>query len=773
MAKSPILGGFSRSRSRDASDSTVINLSLEITETKDGRVPGFLFGASGLDLVGTLGAGPIRGVRQLTGTDTLYVVSGPQVFSLTPNGISTLCGTIGDETTPVSMFANNRQLMIVDGVGAWLVPGGYPLTGGVIPPATVSSSPEGGLYQVNDTITLQAATGAQSSYPVVTVTAISDNPVEGVEFVYPGTAYTNVTNAPTNPIEPQAGIGSGLLITVLSANGPITNSVVAFGGIDYGIGDTGIINIGSADAVYRVTSVSGGGVVTSYTLLNAGTAYPATGFVETIAEPAIPANLGSGLTINVGASGGPIVGVSLGNGGRGYVVGNVGFISSGSGDATYLVTKVGPFGTVAGFTITQGGSINDIAASFTQKSTSGSGSGFELTSPTYGAFVGLVPITVPFPAPTIGGVSDGFGVLVFRGQQFLAASDEQDLSTWGALSFGVADQASDNCMSLAVIHDEVYVFKQGNTEVWVDEGLANFPFGPLTGVHMEAGCMAPFSVAVADEELIWLSRNSQGQGVVVRAAAYQITPISTQALVAEFEKYPNLGDAIAYVRQEGGHVYYVITFPEANVTWCFDKTSSALVGYPIWTRMAAFKNGQFNRHWGNCFTPWRGSVTIVNTPSSYQPQSVTITEPTLLETTSGLTGLPASFSAAVFSVWLFIPDVTNVTGIVFGNQGLSAVPGLQITIQNDQTGSPQITVQAWDATATLIVVATYDFTTWTGWVNLLISIDAASNQLQAFTSTVTAGSFDEVNLIPISIVWSSLNPIGASPTQPWLLEPVL
>ena len=118
MPKSPILGGFSRTRSQSAADNQSVNIGLEIVESKDGKVPGYLFLQSGLDLVTTVGTGPIRGV--LTLNDILYVVSGPEVWSLTPNGISTLCGTISDDPTPVSMFQNKKQLLLVDGVGAWL-----------------------------------------------------------------------------------------------------------------------------------------------------------------------------------------------------------------------------------------------------------------------------------------------------------------------------------------------------------------------------------------------------------------------------------------------------------------------------------------------------------------------------------------------------------------------------------------------------------------------------------------------------------------------------
>jgi hypothetical protein len=232
MPKSPILGGFSTQRSKNAADNAAFNLGVEIIETKDGKVPGFLFGFSGLDLVGNLGSGPWRGVDTLQ--DTLYGVSGNEVWSLTPNGVSTLCGTIGSQNSPVSMFANNRQLMIVDGVGAWLVPGGYPFTGG-----TIESG--GGLYALNDTITLQASSGNQTSYPVLTVTGVLNNQATAVFLANAGTTYTSAGGVSTSAIQPQPGTGTGLTITITATvGGTITAAAVDAGGANYATGDTAI-----------------------------------------------------------------------------------------------------------------------------------------------------------------------------------------------------------------------------------------------------------------------------------------------------------------------------------------------------------------------------------------------------------------------------------------------------------------------------------------------------------------------------------------------------
>lgn len=599
MPKSPILGGFAAARSPNASDNDSVNLGIEVVETKDGKVPGFLFGMSGLDLLTTVGPGPIRGVLPLR--DLLYVVSGSEVWSLTTNFVKTFVGSIDSQNAPVSMFENGHQLMIVNGVAGWLVPGGYPLADGVI-------TSGGALYTIGDTITLKAATGIQNSFPILTVTAV-DSP-------------------------------------------------------------------------------SGTGAVTAVT-------------------------------------------------------------------------------------IPQGGAIDNATLSFTQKSTSGSGSGFIFTAPVFGPFFGLVPVTLPFPNPVKGGISDGFGVLVFLNQQVLAASDELDLSTWDPLSFGIADQSPDSTISLAVIHDEVYVLKTGNTEVWSDVGTANFAFGPLTGVHMEFGCTAPFSTAIADQELIWLSRNSQGQGIFVKASAYQPVPISTQALTNELQTYSNLGDCIAYTRQEGGHVYYVATFPEANKTWVYDKTASDMVGYPLWCRMAAFSNGAFLRHWGNAFVPWRaGPIQIITNTSTYQAEGVTITTPTELDNAAPV-GLPLDMTSVFFSDWLNLSG--GAAGIVFGNQADitlgSTNPGLFISIQNDTAGAPEITVKAWDAAGAAIVSATYDFTTWGAWVWVGVSIDTATNQIAAWTGTLVASALVETELGAASLAWSSTNPIGNPAGKPWRVVP--
>lgn len=436
--KSPILGGDSVSRSKNLADNQLWNLYFEVVETRDGHEPGALYGTPGLDLEATAGIGPIRpgGMSPMAGIDGIvYLVSGIGVYTLDTNYNLTQLGSLPNPlSSPVSMVNNGRQMIIFDGVGGYLVPGGFPLTGGTIA-GTMTS------YAVGDDIILGNSDGTSNATAQVTVTGAS------------------------------------------------------------------------------------GGAVTS-------------------------------------------------------------------------------------FDVSITGAFNPAPTSFTQASTTGSGSGFQLTSPTYGTYQGVYTVPLPFSNPGTGVYIDGFGLVGVNGTNQNYQSALNDLSIWPALDFSSADATPDDIVSVYTIHREAWFIKEKHVEIWVNAGQAGYSFQRLQGVFIEVGCVAPFSPAKAGESLIWLSKNSEGQGVVVKSSGYSLAPISTQAMANELQNYSTLSDAISYVYQQNQHVFYVITFPSANTTWCYDVTASALTGTPQWARRSAFNSGEMNRHWGNAYVNFNGAHLI-------------------------------------------------------------------------------------------------------------------------------------------------------------------
>ena len=108
--KMPILGSSYVARSVNAADNRMINLFPEVIP-EGGKEPGFLNRAPGLELLQTIGSGPIRALwaHQTNGAD-FYVVSGTEVYKMTSTSATPV--KLGDviDGGPVSIADNGTQL---------------------------------------------------------------------------------------------------------------------------------------------------------------------------------------------------------------------------------------------------------------------------------------------------------------------------------------------------------------------------------------------------------------------------------------------------------------------------------------------------------------------------------------------------------------------------------------------------------------------------------------------------------------------------------------
>lgn len=132
------------------------------------------------------------------------------------------------------------------------------------------------------------------------------------------------------------------------------------------------------------------------------------------------------------------------------------------------------------------------------------------------------------------------------------------------------------------------------SEIWINSGAADFPFQIASGVFLEQGCVAPYSIAKQDLALYWVSQDLQGQGIIIRGAGYLAQRISTHAIEQELATYPTLSDAIGFTYQINGHTFYQVTFPTADKTWMYDEASKR------WTELFWIDNeGIEHRHRAN------------------------------------------------------------------------------------------------------------------------------------------------------------------------------
>ena len=214
-------------------------------------------------------------------------------------------------------------------------------------------------------------------------------------------------------------------------------------------------------------------------------------------------------------------------------------------------------------------------------------------------------ITDPdFPGAVTVGYLDGYFVFNEPNSQRLWITSLLDGLSVDPLDFASAEGSPDGLVSLIVDHRELWLFGTNSVEVWYNSGDADFPLTRIQGAYNEIGCLAPYSVAKMDNSVFWLGADARGRGMIYRANGYQGQRVSTHAVEWQIQEYDTLNDAVGYTYQQDGHSFYVLNFPDANITWVYDAATNG------WHERAAFEEGLFRRHWGNCQMSFSNEIVI-------------------------------------------------------------------------------------------------------------------------------------------------------------------
>ncbi|MBA1366218.1 hypothetical protein [Burkholderia gladioli] len=177
--------------------------------------------------------------------------------------------------------------------------------------------------------------------------------------------------------------------------------------------------------------------------------------------------------------------------------------------------------------------------------------------------------------------------------------------TFDPLDIASKNGAPDNVVAVEVFDRVIWIFGQQTTELWFNAGASDFVFQRYPGSFIEYGCSAPHSIAKADTSIYWLGAGDIGEGLVFRSEQMGALLISTPALSEEIRKYPRLDDAIGYTHQADGHIFYVLTFPTADKTWCYDLSTKQWHERPWMDSI-----GKEHRHRSACTARWRGKQLV-------------------------------------------------------------------------------------------------------------------------------------------------------------------
>jgi hypothetical protein len=175
----------------------------------------------------------------------------------------------------------------------------------------------------------------------------------------------------------------------------------------------------------------------------------------------------------------------------------------------------------------------------------------------------------------------------------------------GGSNLGSKIGYSDTIVSMIVNRREVFLLGEVASEVWTDVGSSPFPFSIIPGTSMQHGCAAAGSVARLGENFAFLAQDTRGNATVIMMNSYTPQRISTFAVENAIQGYAVTSDAIAYTYSQSGHEFYVLTFPSADVTWCYDLATG------LWHKRAwRDANNVLHRHRSNCAALFQGDVVV-------------------------------------------------------------------------------------------------------------------------------------------------------------------
>lgn len=159
----------------------------------------------------------------------------------------------------------------------------------------------------------------------------------------------------------------------------------------------------------------------------------------------------------------------------------------------------------------------------------------------------------------------------------------RNASSYDALKFANAEAAPDKIVRVFATLRDLLIFGENTIQVFFNSGNADFPFEPTQNGVIEMGCAAKLSVAQARSVVAWLGNDKSVYGM----EGYNYKKISSFEIDELIRKLDYVEDAKADVYSEGGHVFYVLTFPTGDLTLVYDFSTG------LWHRRKSFGAGRW------------------------------------------------------------------------------------------------------------------------------------------------------------------------------------
>jgi Phage stabilisation protein len=160
--------------------------------------------------------------------------------------------------------------------------------------------------------------------------------------------------------------------------------------------------------------------------------------------------------------------------------------------------------------------------------------------------------------------SAGVSSVAFINGYFIASrSDTQrfywsailDGATWDALDFASAERAPDNIVAIWIVSDQLWIFGETTTEIWVTTGDADIPFQRVDGRLFDQGCAGADTIAKLDNTIFWVGSDYKvlrGDSVPLRVSDHAIEEATQGSVILNGWVYPWQGNLFYVLATDSG-----------------------------------------------------------------------------------------------------------------------------------------------------------------------------------------------------------------------------
>lgn len=213
----------------------------------------------------------------------------------------------------------------------------------------------------------------------------------------------------------------------------------------------------------------------------------------------------------------------------------------------------------------------------------------------------------------------GFGLAFDKASGTVFLSDLFDLTTWDPTQFFQRSINADPWQAMHVTPYGYIVLPGTQTgETWYNAGTFPIPFAPDPSGQFARGCAATFSITQVGDAACWLSRGVEGDVQVVRQSGFTPQRISTHPVelaIADYNDASTIDDAIGQCYGEHGHLFYLLTFPTADATWCFDALLAGKAN-PWHQRGTWISENTAFTYWRPVFHTFAGGLHLMGDPET-------------------------------------------------------------------------------------------------------------------------------------------------------------